>query len=230
MAAPGDPDARGVRVNLSDGTALPADGVVLALPAYRAADLIDPWAVELAEALRTIEYASSAIVMTGHPLENVFHPLDAAGLVVPFAERRFVLAVSFLSRKFAGRAPEGRVVLRTFIGGAMQPELLEQEDVALAGMALAELRELLDVRGAPEFIEVVRYHRAMPQYHVGHLERVARIEQLAARCPRLALAGNAYRGVGLPDCVHSGESAAERLWNECTSVRVVSGRPPVPAP
>lgn len=234
MAAPSDmdqpntPDTRSVRVTLSDGTALPADGVVLALPAYRAADVIDSWAEELAEALRTIEYASSAIVVTGHPLENVSHPLDAAGLVVPFAERRYVLAVSFLSRKFAGRAPEGRIVLRTFIGGAMQPELLEQADVDLAGMALAELRELLGVRGAPEFIEVVRYHRAMPQYHVGHLDRVERIEQLAARCPRLELAGNAFRGVGLPDCVHSGESAALRLWKECTSAAALSGQP-VPA-
>jgi oxygen-dependent protoporphyrinogen oxidase len=207
-----DPDASSVRVTLSDGTVQHADGVVLALPAYRTADLIDSWAEDLAEELRGIEYASSAIVVTGHRLEDVAHPLDAAGMVVPHAERRNILAVSFLSRKFAGRAPTGRVVLRTFVGGAMQPELLEQEDAALAEIVLAELRELLGVRGHPDFIEVVRYHRAMPQYHVGHLERVDRIEQRAANYPRLALAGNACRGVGLPDCIHSGEVAAEKVW------------------
>jgi oxygen-dependent protoporphyrinogen oxidase len=219
-----DPDAPGVRVTLSDGTVQRADGVVLALPAYRAADLIDSWAGELAEELRGIEYASSAIAVTGHRLEDVAHPLDAAGMVVPHVERRNILAVSFLSRKFAGRAPAGRVILRTFVGGAMQPELLEQEDAALGEMALAELRELLGVRGHPELLEVVRYHRAMPQYHVGHLERVARIEQLTAAMPRLALAGNACRGVGLPDCIHSGEAAAERVWEACPFPAAVSER------
>jgi oxygen-dependent protoporphyrinogen oxidase len=206
------PAAGGHRVVAADNEELIAEGVILAAPAHRAADLIDAWAPELAGELREIEYASSAVVVTGHRRDEIDHTLDAAGLVIPLAEKRRILAVSFLSRKFPGRAPEGRVVLRTFIGGALQPELLEQSDETLTAMALAELRDILGVRGRPEFTHVARHHRAMPQYHVGHLQRVAAIERLAAQHPRLALAGNAFRGVGLPDCIHSGEEAAERVW------------------
>ncbi len=210
------PAAGGHRVVAADNEELIADGVILATPAHRAADLIDAWAQELAEGLREIEYASSAVVVTGHSRDEIDHPLNAAGLVIPFAEQRRILAVSFLSRKFPGRAPEGHVVLRTFVGGALQSELLAHSDEALTAMALAELRDLLGVRGRPLFTHVARYHRAMPQYHVGHLQRVEAIERLAAQHPRLALAGNALRGVGLPDCIHSGEDAAERVWEQLT--------------
>jgi len=150
-------------------------------------------------------------VCTGHALADVAHPLNASGLVVPAAEKRRILSVSFASRKFAGRAPEGEVVLRTFLGGALQPEILSHSDDELKQITLSELREILGVRGEPRFAVVSRHERAMPQYHVGHLDRVRRIEQLAAAHPRLALAGNAFDGVGIPDCVGSGERAAERV-------------------
>jgi protoporphyrinogen/coproporphyrinogen III oxidase len=187
------------------------DAVIVALPAYRAADLLWPLDSILAGALGEIEYASSAIVCTGHALADVAHPLNASGLVVPAAEQRRILSVSFASRKFAGRAPEGEVVLRTFLGGALQPEILSHSDDELKQIALSELRAILGVRGEPRFAVVSRHERAMPQYHVGHLDRVRRIEQMAAAHPRLALAGNAFDGVGIPDCVGSGERAAERI-------------------
>ncbi|QDU39372.1 Protoporphyrinogen oxidase [Maioricimonas rarisocia] len=198
-------------VRLADGTSILSDAVILALPAYRAADLIDGWNRELAETLREIEYASSAIVISGHRLEDIRHPLDAFGLVIPHIEQRQILAVSFLSRKFPGRAPDGRVVLRTFVGGALQPELLEQPDDDLIGMVQGELRDILGVEGKPDFVRVARWHRKMPQYHVGHLERVQQIESLTRRSPGLFVAGNAYHGVGIPDCIRSGEQAAERV-------------------
>ena len=201
----------GYSVGLADGTTQHFDAVILALPAYRAADLIDGWNRELAEALRDIEYASSAIMVSGHRLEDIRHPLDAFGLVIPHLEQRQILAVSFLSRKFPGRAPEGHVILRTFIGGALQPELLEQSDDDLVPMVLDELRDILGVQGQPDFVRVARWHRKMPQYHVGHLDRVRRIEALADRSPGLFVAGNAYHGVGLPDCIRSGEQAAVRV-------------------
>lgn len=187
------------------------DQVVLALPMYYAAELISPWDRDLAARLDTIEYASSAIVVTGHKLADCGHPLDAFGLVIPHIEDRRILAVSFLSRKFPGRAPEGRVVLRTFVGGAMQPELLQTDDDAIVSFVREELNDLLGVAGEPDFAVVARYERGMPQYHVGHLERVAAIEAAASVHPALALAGNAFHGVGLPDAIHSGEQAAERL-------------------
>lgn len=188
------------------------DAAILALPADRAADLVWPLDSMLAGALGEIEYASSAIVCTGHSLSDVSHSLEASGLVVPAVEKRRILSVSFASRKFAGRAPEGQVVLRTFVGGALQPEVLAHSDAELVEIVLSELRELLGVRGEPRFAAVSRHERAMPQYHIGHLDRVRRIEQLASVHPRLALAGNAYEGVGIPDCVASGERAAEHVF------------------
>ncbi len=198
------------RLALSDGTHHSFDAVIVATTTHHAALLLDGLAPELASELRQIEYASSAIVVTGHRLADVAHPLDSFGLVVPHRERRRILATSFSSRKFPERAPAGSVLLRTFVGGAMQPELNDLPDDELLRIVQSELNELLGVRGEPELSLVVRYPRAMPQYHVGHLDRVARIEALTARHSGLALAGNAYRGVGIPDAIQSGESAAER--------------------
>jgi oxygen-dependent protoporphyrinogen oxidase len=189
------------------------DAVIVAAPAYRAADLLEGANASLALLLREIDYASSVVVVTAHRLSDVAHPLDAYGLVVPRREQRMVLAVSFLSRKFPGRAPADRVVLRTFIGGALQPELCSLPDEDLRAIASAALEDMLGARGEPELTRVVRYDRAMPQYHVGHLERVRRIEAEQARTPGLHLCGSAYRGVGIPDCIHDGELAAENAWS-----------------
>ena len=197
------------RLTLSDGTHHSFDAVIVATTTHHAALLLDGLAPKLASELRQIEYASSAIVVTGHRLADVAHPLDSFGLVVPHRERRRILATSFSSRKFPERAPAGSVLLRTFVGGAMQPELNDLPDDELLRIVQSELNELLGVRGEPELSLVVRYPRAMPQYHVGHLDRVVRIEALTARHSGLALAGNAYRGVGIPDAIQSGASAAE---------------------
>jgi oxygen-dependent protoporphyrinogen oxidase len=115
------------------------------------------------------------------------------------------------SVKFPGRAPEGKVLLRVFVGGALQPELAELPDADLRRIVLRELRELIELSGEPEFFEVARWQGRMPQYHVGHLDLVRRIEERAATLPHFALAGNAYRGVGIPFCVRSGEQAAEHI-------------------
>jgi oxygen-dependent protoporphyrinogen oxidase len=196
---------------LSDGSSARFNSAVVAVPAYGAASLLETIDPELGRLLGQIEYASSAVVCTGHRLSDVGHPLDAFGLVVPKIENRNILAVSFASRKFPGRAPEGSVLLRTFVGGALQPELLAKSDDAIVEIVRRELADIFQVRGSEAFALVGRFERAMPQYEVGHLERVAAIERCAARHRGLELAGNAYRGVGLPDCIHSGERAAERL-------------------
>uniref|UniRef100_UPI0030EECA6B protoporphyrinogen oxidase n=1 Tax=Symmachiella dynata TaxID=2527995 RepID=UPI0030EECA6B len=189
------------------------DAVIAALPAYRVGDLVGSFAAPLAAQLQSIEYASSAIVVTGHRLADVANPLNAFGLVIPAVENRKILAVSFTSRKFPNRAPDDCVQLRTFVGGAMQPELLELDDEQLLSLVRGELAELLGVQGEPQIARIARYQQAMPQYHVGHLERVERIEAAAATLPFFELAGNAYHGVGIPDCVHSGEQAAERVFS-----------------
>ena len=155
-------------------------------------------------------------------LADVANPLNGSGLVVPAVENRRILSVSYASRKFAGRAPEGDVVLRTFVGGALQPEMLDHSDDELIQIVRAELGAILGVRGEPRFAVVSRHKRAMPQYHVGHLDRVRRIEELTAAHPRLALAGNAYQGVGIPDCIGSGERAAERVFRALACRNTVS--------
>ncbi|HEY4262031.1 MAG TPA: protoporphyrinogen oxidase, partial [Schlesneria sp.] len=175
--------------------------------------------LNLSSELGQIEYASSAIVVTAHKLANVRHPLNSFGLVVPHRERRRILATSFSSRKFPERAPEDSVLMRTFVGGAMQPELNDYEDASLKRIVREELSEIFGIQGPPEIELVVRYPRAMPQYHIGHLERVKRIESLTTSHQGLALAGNAFRGVGIPDAIVSGESAAEHVFmsNRSTS-------------
>ncbi|MEZ6053694.1 MAG: protoporphyrinogen oxidase [Planctomycetaceae bacterium] len=204
----------GYRVTTSGGEASTFDGLILALPAYRSGQLITEWDTSLAERLSQIPYASSAILVSAHNLSDIEHPLNAFGLVIPHQEKRKVLAVSFLSRKFKGRSPDETIQLRTFVGGAMQPELFERDDASLIAMVRKELRDILGVRGEPLFHHLARYERAMPQYHVGHLDLVADIERREAEHRGLALAGNAYRGVGVPDSVHSGEQAAARVFNE----------------
>lgn len=206
----------GWQITVDDGTSWAVDGIIVALPAHCAAALVSPWDSGLSELLGRIPYASSAIVVTGHRLEDVAHPLNAFGLVIPHIEGRRILAVSFLSRKFEERSPAGTVQLRTFVGGAMQPEMLQQDDASLVAMVREELRDLLGVTGDPLFERVARYARGMPQYHVGHLDLVAQIERCERLHPAFALAGNAYRGVGLPDCIHSGEQAAERVFAALT--------------
>ncbi len=188
------------------------DSVIMTLPTHPAANLFcDPEYSELQKSLRAIEYASSAIVVSAHRLSDFTHPLDAFGLVIPDIERRKILAVSFSSRKFSGRAPEGKVLLRTFVGGAMQPELLNQSDEEIRGLVNQELRAILGMSQMPEFSDVVRYENAMPQYHVGHLQRVASIEKCLAVIPGLLFAGSAYYGVGIPDSISSGRMAAESV-------------------
>jgi protoporphyrinogen/coproporphyrinogen III oxidase len=207
-------DGRGFVVELPEGARDSFDAVVIATPAYRAAEVIGGVASRAADTLSRIQYASTAIVVTGHKLADIRHPLDAFGLVVPAIEKRKILAVSFTSRKFPGRAPEGCVQLRTFVGGAMQPELFSLSDSELTALVRSELESIFGITWKPDFSIVARWKRSMPQYHVGHVDLVAAIERELEEFPRLALAGSAYHGVGLPDSIHSGEQAAERLFGE----------------
>ncbi len=198
-------------VTLADGYPECFDAAILALRAYQAAALVRGFDPALANALESVEYASSVIVVSGHRLEDIAHPLDASGLVVPQIEGREILSVSISSRKFPGRAPAGRVLLRTFLGGALNPRMIDRSDEELIAHTRSELAGMLGAKGDPEFALVARYRRAMPQYHVGHLDRTAEIDRLRAPHAGLFLAGNAYEGVGIPDCIHRGEQAAENI-------------------
>ena len=199
-------------VELLDGPPIEANVVVLATEAHASARLLDTVDPDLALQLRAIPYASSAIVNIAYPRDQVSHPLDGFGVVVPAIEKRAILAVSFLSVKFPRRAPSGTVLLRVFLGGATQPEFFDRDDEALTTIVRSELHDLLGVRGEPLFADVARHPRAMPQYTVGHIDRVEEIRRKAAKHSRLILAGNAYEGVGIPDTIRASENAAEAAF------------------
>ena len=198
-------------VETLDGPPIEADGVIVATEAHASARLLDGHDPELALHLRSIPYASSAIVTVAYSRDDVAHPLDGFGVVVPAIEGRKILAASFTSKKFPGRAPAGTVLMRVFVGGATQPELYDLDDDAIEALVLDELSSLLGARGTPLLLRVARHPRAMPQYTLGHLDRVATIRRRVSRHHRLMLAGNAFDGVGIPDVIRSGQEAAEAL-------------------
>jgi oxygen-dependent protoporphyrinogen oxidase len=187
------------------------DAIILALPTHAASMLLQSFDPRLAAELAAIEYAGCIVVSAGFERSQIAHPLDGFGFVVPQVEKRPIIAASFASQKFPGRAPGDAVLIRAFIGGALHPELLDLDDNALRRLALDEVADLLHITGMPLATDIARWPRSMPQYHVGHLARVARIEELASHHAGLALAGNAYHGVGIPQCITSGESAAEQI-------------------
>lgn len=191
--------------------AIDADAVCVATPAWAASRLLEGVAPELARSLNGIDYASSATVNLVYDRADIAHKLDGFGFVVPAVEKRTLLACTFSSVKYPGRAPAGTVLIRAFVGGALFPEAYELPDDRMLAGVQKDLADLLGVRAKPKDAVVTRWPRSMAQYNVGHLERVARIDDEAGRFPTLALAGAAYRGVGIPDCVRSGEAAAERL-------------------
>jgi len=200
----------GWRVTTAEGSAFDADRVILASESHVAARLLRYVDPSLATLLGEIAYASAATVTLGYRRADVPHALDGFGVVVPRTEARALLAATFSSVKYPGRAPAGHVLLRGFVGGALNAEILREEDASLVTRVGGELREMLGVAAAPVLTRVARWPASMPQYHVGHLARVETIERLMASLPGLDLAGGGYRGVGIADCVHSGEAAAER--------------------
>lgn len=212
----------GWQLSLEDSTEPKGfDGVILALPAQRVAQLLEGSLPKLAEVMKKIESASAAIVVSVVDRDELPNKGEGLGfgLVVPEYLGRPIIAASFGSNKFPGRCPDQELLIRTFFGGALHPEYLERTDDELIQMAQRELRELLK---APQLSlqssRVVRWVQAMPQYHVGHLSRVEWIEDHVQRETGFAVAGNAYRGVGIPQCIESGSRAAEKVLRDLGNI------------
>jgi len=201
-------DAEGLRLTLADGTALAARAVVLAVPAPAAASLLAPLSGEAGAILGSIPFASSATVALAYRREDVAHPLDGYGLVVPRGEGLRCSACTFVSTKFAGRAPAGHVLLRAFLGGTRDPDVLGLDDAALVAIVRGEMGRVLGLSGAPVLERVFRWPRATPQMEVGHLDRVARLDALVSGLPGVFLTGAGLRGTGLPDTIADGQRAA----------------------
>ncbi len=199
------------QVSIAGEQAEQFDAVILATPSHVAATMLKPIDEQLSSDLTSIEHEGTAIVTMAFEDSQVKHPMNGAGFVVPGIEGSPILAGSFSSQKYLHRAPDGKTLIRTFVGGARAPEMAEMPDEKLVPLVLGELRDVLGISGDPIYQITAHWPRTMPQYHVGHLDLVARINSHCHAIPGLALAGNAYDGVGIPACIHSGEQAAERL-------------------
>jgi oxygen-dependent protoporphyrinogen oxidase len=206
--------AAGLELELDGREVVAVGGVVVAIPGFAAAELLSSIDEELAGAHAEIPYASSAVVTLA--FEDA-PALEGYGYVVPRAEGSDVLACTWSSSKWEGRAPEGAVLVRVYAGRFGGRDVTADADHALVGLARDELR-LLGIESRPTRTWIHRWPRGMPQYVLGHPERLERIERALERHSGLALAGAAYRGVGIPDCIESGERAAEAVARSLAKV------------
>lgn len=208
------PQPDGTVMVLSEhGEPLHADVAILTTPAYTTADWLQPYAPDASRLLREIPYASTAAVSLAYRREGVEHPLEGSGFLVPRTEPLPITGCTWSSSKWEGRAPDGNVLLRVFIGYAGADQIVEQQwDDLLARIAHDALQPLLGIKEEPVMVQVNRWIKAMPQYEIGHLKRLQQVERALANYPALLLAGSAYRGVGVPDCVKQGKESAQQAW------------------
>jgi oxygen-dependent protoporphyrinogen oxidase len=205
------------RVVFSDGSTIDSDAVIICLPAHAAARLLKPIDSNVTDLLTSIRYTSSAVINFIVDRENILHRLDGFGFVVPAGLGRHILAASFSSVKFEGRAPANLVVLRAFVGGALFPEILELSDAQICQRAFADLSFYLSIKAparglAYKHAQITRWNDAMPQYAVGHRQKIKSIEAHVNALSGLFLCGAAYEGVGIPDCIRSANQAAESVF------------------
>jgi len=204
------------RVHLSNGTVWEGEGVIVATESWAAEPLMRPIDPKIAEALAEIPWTSSATLSFAFDEREVGIDLNAFGVLCPMVEARALMAATYSSSKWPGRAPPGRALLRGFIGGPHNQDIMERSDEELVQIVLSEFQEIvgLNPKAKPIFYRLYRWPRGMPQYTLGHLERVELIEKRSGEIPGLALAGGSYRGVGIPNCIESGERAVSKILNE----------------
>jgi oxygen-dependent protoporphyrinogen oxidase len=203
-------DGGGFRIRLEDGW-LECAQLVLACEAHNAATLAGKLDGRLADLLGSVPYSSSMTVALGFPNSAFPKPLDGFGFLVPKRERRRLVACTWVGTKFSHRVPSGTTLLRCFLGGMDDGGILSESDDAIVAAVVNELHGIAGLRAAPAFSRIFRWPRSMAQYTVGHPARVAEIEARTAAIPGFQLAGNAYTGIGIPDCIRMGKQAAESI-------------------
>ena len=203
-------DAHGYRVVLASGETIEADAVILATPAQVAGRLLRTVARDASDALTAMRTSSIGTISLAFRRQDVPHPMDGHGIVIPRIARRRIDGVSWSSSKWAGRAPDGYALIRVFFGGPNSSATMALDDSGVLAVVRDELNALMGITAAPLFFRIRRWQDAYPEYAVGHLERLARIdEQLPFG---IMLIGSAYRGIGVPDCIHEGQRAAAGVF------------------
>jgi oxygen-dependent protoporphyrinogen oxidase len=206
-------------VRTAAGDTIEAASVVLATPAFATAPIVRSLDGQIASLCGEIRYASAATVAFAFDRSAVRHPLNGSGFVVPRAEGTGILAASWLSSKWPNRAPDNQVLMRTFLGGARDPEALQLSDREMITRSLSALTSLLGISGAPLFTRVYRWERSNAQHEVGHAARMAALERALGSHPGLFLTGSAFRGVGIPDCVADGRATGRQVAQWLASTR-----------
>lgn len=210
----------GYRLSLSTGLVIDADAVILAIPSYQAAALLEPLDPRTAAALTAINYVSTATISLGYRKADIDRALPGFGFVSPRQEARKISACTISSVKFDHRAPDDMILLRCFLGGPRHEDMVDLTDPEITQTARQELESLLGITAEPVVTRVYRWVKANPQYDLGHLERVDHIFSLvAAELPGIYLAGSAYRGVGIPDCVRQGTETAKQAISSLDLIR-----------
>jgi oxygen-dependent protoporphyrinogen oxidase len=205
------PSTDGVTIHLDSAPPLGVAAAVVATPAFVASRLLDDADHTLAALCAEVPYTSTATIALAFDRSAVSHPLDGSGFVVPEIESTGILAASWLSSKWAHRAPAGKVLMRAFAGGARDPDAVDRSDEELVRTAQRALGGLLELGGDPLWTRVYRWRRANAQHEIGHAARMGRIEAMLARHPRLFLTGSGFRGVGIPDCIADGRATARKV-------------------
>lgn len=205
-------EGQGYQINLDEGSELQADGVIMAVPTYSAAGLLGD--VPAAKWLERIPYVSVANIALAFDRKDITHPLEGSGFVVPRKEGRTITACSWISSKWLHTAPEGKILLRAYVGHLGSQEWVHYSDEQLLSKVRKDLLDIMDIAAEPTFYEITRWHQSMPQYPVGHVEQLKVLrEELFSQKPGLFLCGAGYQGVGIPDCVQQGKNAAQQLLN-----------------
>jgi oxygen-dependent protoporphyrinogen oxidase len=187
------------------------DGVIIAAPAYTAAELLCKELPQISSELEHIRYSSSITVALAYDDKTRASLPPGFGFLVPRTEGRRMLACTLVHNKFPNRAPKDCALVRCFLGGSRDEEILQSSDAEIASIVRRELQEILGITAEPDFVKIFKWPHAMAQYTVGHKTRVERIRKIISSTPGLALAGNAYGGIGVPDCIRSGSEAATKL-------------------
>lgn len=208
----------GCDIMLADSPPQSTTAVVIATPANVAAPLVAPLSAELADRLRSIRYASTATISLGYRWADLRsqHDLDGFGFVIPQREKRYILACTWSSSKFDYRTDDSHALIRVFVGGAHQGQLVGLSDEALITLARMEILVTMGITAEPVLQRIFRWPQGTPQYDVGHLDRVADMERLAATIPGLYLTGSSFRGIGIPDCVQTAQQTVAQLLNDLT--------------
>lgn len=201
-------------IHITDGSSIETEALVLATPAYETSEILKDMDKTISSVLREIFYPAISVICLGYRRDKIKHPLDGFGFLIPNRERRKILGTLWDSSIFPNRAPDGYVLLRTMLGGVRNSDLALQDEEKQISLVIKELREIMDIDLQPDFVKVFIHKKGIPQYSLGHENRLKMVDESIKKYKRFYITGNAYRGIGVNDCIENSQIMAERIIND----------------